>query len=57
MTTETTPNPGSQEAYERGCICARLDNARGRGYATDKEGNPVFVITQGCPLHAPEETT
>lgn len=49
-TTNAVPNPGSDEAILRGCICAVLDNAHGRGF----QGRPgTFVITCGCPVHAP----
>ncbi len=42
------PTPGSSEAVVRGCRCAVLDNARGRGYM----GQPgIFVVTGNCPLH------
>jgi hypothetical protein len=45
---KVVPSPGSDAAYDEGCTCARMDNARGRGYM----GQPgVFVITMGCPLH------
>lgn len=30
--TSTVPNPGSNEAIQRGCNCPVLDNCRGRGY-------------------------
>lgn len=56
METET-PNPGSDEALERGCRCPVLDNAHGRGYMggmKDDDGNTVFVIVGGCPLHWPD---
>lgn len=47
-----TPNPGSGEAAARGCTCAVWDNHHGLGY----RGNPKeFVITEGCPLHAPKK--
>lgn len=43
------PNPGSEAALDRGCICAVLDNGHGAGYM----GQPgIFVVTAGCPLHA-----
>lgn len=52
MTDETkhtpTPNPGSHDALDKGCKCAVLDNARGRGYMGV---SGVFVITESCPLH------
>ena len=47
-TTNAVPNPGSDEALQRGCKCARIDNGYGKGYL----GRPgVFVYTEGCPLH------
>lgn len=52
--TTDTPNPGSQEATKQGCTCAIMDNNHGQGY----RGQPnVYVITSGCPLHAPTEKT
>lgn len=56
MSTSAIPNPGSDEAIMRGCTCARIDNGHGRGYmggVKDSDGSTVFVITVGCPLHAP----
>lgn len=56
MSTNAVPNPGSDEAAQRGCKCARMDNAYGRGYmggVKDEDGATVFVITVGCPIHAP----
>lgn len=48
MSPETQPNPGSDEAVRRGCLCPVLDNARGLGiYRDGKE----FWIDHGCPLH------
>lgn len=44
------PNPGSDEAINRGCICAVLDNGHGRGFGPDPE-HPLFWITDECPLH------
>jgi hypothetical protein len=47
-------NPGSEEARKSGCTCPIMDNAHGRGYmggAKDENGNVMYVITQGCPLH------
>jgi hypothetical protein len=53
ISTSAVPNPGSDEAVMQGCKCARLDNARGRGYM----GMPgIFVYTEGCPLHWPQGT-
>ncbi len=51
-TSNTVPNPGSDEALDRGCECAVLDNAHGRGYRGQKG---VFVITERCPLHGSPE--
>lgn len=43
------PNPGSDAALARGCLCAVMDNGHGHGYM----GQPgVFVVTVGCPLHS-----
>lgn len=42
------PNPGSDEAVEKGCTCPVLDNGRG----DEKLGNTRgFWITENCPLH------
>lgn len=58
MTLGNVPNPGSDEAIKRGCICAVMDNARGRGCGRDVNGERLFYITAGCPVHAaaPDET-
>jgi hypothetical protein len=50
-TLQDTPNPGSDEALDRGCQCPVLDNAHGRGYY-GQEG--IFVMTVGCPVHDAE---
>lgn len=50
LTANAVPNPGSDEAAAKGCTCARIDNAYGKGYFCQPG---VFVITDGCPLHAP----
>jgi hypothetical protein len=47
--------PGSAAAVEKGCRCAVMDNGRGRGYLggmKDEDGNTMFVITVGCPVHS-----
>lgn len=49
------PNPGSNEAHDRGCLCPYYDNHHGRGIPMD--GELCFWITLGCPLHAPMEDT
>jgi len=38
------PNPGSEEAIQKGCTCPVLDNDYGQG-----EG--PFWVTAGCPIH------
>ncbi len=48
--TNPTPNPGSDEALDRGCKCPVLDNAHGRGYLGDGE-KFGWVTVEGCPLH------
>lgn len=49
-----TPNPGSPEATNASCICPRMDNGNGKGsgYTDPETGEPLFYITQGCPLHS-----
>ena len=49
------PNPGSEEAWKRGCMCPGMDNGWGRGFPL--RGELQFWITVGCPLHAPVEDT
>ncbi len=47
-------NPGSPRAIANGCKCPILDNANGKGYMggfADKDGGPVFVMMENCPLH------
>ena len=41
-------NPGSDEAVAKGCICARMDNAYGKGYMGVAG---VFCVQMDCPLH------
>jgi hypothetical protein len=51
------PNPGSDEAIKKGCTCAIMDNAYGRGAwgTQDKaEEEKLFWINGGCPLHGKE---
>jgi hypothetical protein len=46
------PNPGSDEALKAGCSCPVLDNGHGNGCGRkDKDGTPLFWITETCPLH------
>ena len=49
-----TPPPGSPAAVAQGCTCPVLDNGHGKGYmggAKDKDGQTLYVIRAGCPLH------
>lgn len=46
--------PGERAAQEAGCICAVMDNHRGKGRWGDGERFGWYV-TVGCPLHAPED--
>jgi hypothetical protein len=53
-TTDAAPNPGSNEAFLRGCTCPVIDNNHGEGY----KGLPgCFVYVSGCPVHWPHGTT
>lgn len=45
------PNPGSTQAVMIGCLCPRMDNCWGEGCYRDKDGEPVFIINNHCPLH------
>lgn len=45
-----TPNPGSDAAIEKGCMCPVMDNGRGRGCWG---GTGTFIIAHGCPVHDP----
>jgi hypothetical protein len=42
------PNPGSDAAQKKGCLCPVLDNYHGDGYMGRKG---VFVMQEDCPLH------
>jgi len=56
----TPPPPGSDDAIDAGCICARTDNNHGRGYfgmgggKDPKTGETIYVYTVGCPVHSAE---
>lgn len=41
-----TPNPGSTEARELGCLCPIMDNNYGAG-----RGDGHFYINGACPVH------
>ena len=43
------PNPGSEEAIERGCTCPVMDNHYGRGVFFD--GAYHLWYNADCPLH------
>jgi hypothetical protein len=47
MLSNIPPNPGSDEALDKGCTCPVLDNAHGRGYMNQV----YFWINNNCPLH------
>ena len=49
--TSAVPNPGSDEAAQLRCKCARMDNAYGKGYLCQPG---IFVYTEGCPVHWPK---
>lgn len=49
---EHVPNPGSDEAVEMGCRCARMDNNRGR-WAPWPPDN--WWVNGDCPVHASAE--
>jgi len=53
--SDRTPNPGSRDALDAGCICPVMDNAHGRGARLDEDGQPMFVMVVGCPVHSPQE--
>lgn len=42
------PNPGSDEAIERGCVCPVLDNNRGKRAPYPPDG---WWQRPDCPLH------
>lgn len=47
--TPPTPNPGSVEARDAGCICAVLDNNHGKFAPYPPDG---WWVTEGCSVHA-----
>ena len=49
------PNPGSDEAYEQGCTCPRMDNAHGKGAWGTSGEDAIFWQNEKCPLHAAKE--
>jgi hypothetical protein len=53
------PTPGSEPAVACGCTCDCEVNCEGVGYLggviNPKTGRTVYVYTNGCPVHWPEE--
>jgi len=48
MTNTAQPNPGSQEAIDKGCTCPVMDNHYGKGF---QYGNAqCFYHNELCPL-------
>jgi len=45
------PNPGSDEALDKGCKCPRYDNGFGKG----SYKGTGFIVSADCPLHDWEE--
>lgn len=43
------PNPGTQEAQDKNCICPVIDNHYGKG-----RGDGNFIYSMDCPLHTAE---
>jgi hypothetical protein len=52
MDISKTPNPGSDEALDLGCLCPVMDNNHGQG---SDWGYNKFWISESCPLHVKEE--
>lgn len=50
MKKENIPNPGSMEAFEKGCTCPVMDNNYGRGI-TNEAGIIDFWESADCPIH------
>lgn len=48
ITSETKPNPGSDEAISAGCTCPVIDNAHGKGF---RGRSGEFVMFDDCPIH------
>ena len=46
-----SPNPGSIEALDMGCMCPVLDNAHGQGARGTKGKKAIFWISANCKLH------
>lgn len=50
MTIRKNP-PGSKEAYDKGCLCSRMDNRYGEGMYVNRQGEVYYVTSDDCPLH------
>lgn len=50
---EITPNPGSPQAVELGCLCPVMDNNHGDGFLCD--GQEAFYYNEYCALHGHEK--
>lgn len=49
-------NPGSDEAIDSGCTFPIFDNGHGQGCGqTGEDGNPLFWISESCPIHGTKE--
>lgn len=46
----SVPNPGSNEARDRGCICPVLDNNHGQSAPWPPDG---WWMREDCPVHFP----
>ena len=48
------PNPGSEEAIEKGCSCPVMDNNEGKGIPVPNGSggyDTAFWMKNDCPLH------
>lgn len=54
MKAEPFFNPGSDIAIAAGCKCPVIDNGHGTGAYNGDDGNPVFWVSEICPLHNEE---
>lgn len=46
--SEGVPSPGTQEGYDLGCTCARMDNNNGLYPPRPPHG---WYVTAACPIH------
>lgn len=51
------PAPGSHAAYVKGCTCSMIRNRYGQGYHVTANGEAMYMIMEGCPLHDATNTT